>query len=471
MRNRAFDLIVVGAGPAGGEAALEAARHGLSVVLLDENAAAGGQVHRAPTHPVLDASAEGAALRKRLAESPVTHLAGRSVWHVEPGFSVSSISSAGTERFTAPWIVVATGTVERIVPVPGAATPGVIGLAAATILLKAYGTVPAGPTVVAGVGPLVYAVAAGLLAAGGQVAAVADLASPGDWARRLPALARRPALLAQGMRWISAVRRAGVSIRFRHTVASVAGVGQVDAVTLAPVDQNWRPRPNGHQTVTARALAMGHGLVPAAEIARALGADHRHDSVAGVLVPKIDPLQRSSVAGLYLAGDGTGIAGADAAIHAGRLAGLTAARDAGALDDAAFERAAGLIRKARDRAARVGGAMAQLMTQRPGLLDQVTQDTIVCRCEDVDRAMIEAAATSGARDVNQLKSTTRCGMGPCQGRMCGEVAAGLVAACHGVDRSVVGHWTVRPPLRPVPLDVLLGDYAYDDIPKPTFEPR
>ncbi len=471
MTEQAFDLAVIGAGPAGAAAAIEAAQHGLSVALVDEQTAPGGQVYRAPVHSAVAAGAEGIRLRDRVEASGVSHFRERTVWHVAQGFTVSCVSAAGVERVSAPRLVVAAGTVENVLPVPGGTLPGVIGLAGATILLKAHGTIPAGPTVVAGVGPLVYAVAAGILAAGGQIAAVADLAGPRDWAARLPALASRPSILAQGLRWMAEIRRAGVKLRFRHTVVAVDGKRSVTAVLLAPVDRTWRIRAGREETVIADSLAMGHGLVPAGEIAQALGVEHVFRAEAGGFVPRLDDFQRSTVAGLYLAGDGAGIAGAEAAGLAGRLAGLAVARDAGMLEERAFEEKARPVQRALARAARFGRAISALMAMRPGLLDLVAQDTVVCRCEDLDRAVIEGAAAAGAQDLNQLKSSTRCGMGPCQGRICGEFAARILARHHGVNREVIGLWTARAPFRPVPLDSLVGAFEYADIPKPTFDPR
>jgi NAD(P)H-nitrite reductase large subunit len=121
------------------------------------------------------------------------------------------------------------------------------------------------------------------------------------------------------------------------------------------------------------------------------------------------------------------------------------------------------------RAVRFGAASARLMALRPGQVGTIPQETLVCRCEDVTRAEIERAIAAGVHEVNQLKAWTRCGMGPCQGRMCGETVAALVAAAAG-SRAAAGFWTGRAPLRPVPLDVLLGEHAYADMPLPRAAP-
>jgi bacterioferritin-associated ferredoxin len=173
--------------------------------------------------------------------------------------------------------------------------------------------------------------------------------------------------------------------------------------------------------------------------------------------------------GLYAAGDGAGIRGADPAVHAGTIAGLTAALEAGRLSADDFARRTAAHRRALAKLVPFSDAMADLMRLRPEHVGAIRADTVVCRCEDVTRAEIEAAITAGAVEVNQLKHFTRCGMGPCQGRMCGDVAAEILALRVG-GRERAGMWTGRPPLRPMPLADLVGRFAYGDIPIPEPAP-
>ena len=185
--NPAFDLIVIGAGPAGCRAALAASRHGVSVLLIDEAAAAGGQVYRAPAAGLAlkldEDGAKGDELRRRIAQSAITLRFGCRVWSVASGFRVDVAGHGGHEAFTAPRLIAATGAYERVVPFPGWTLPGVIGLAAATILIKSQGMLPGRRIVLAGCGPLLLLVASKVLAAGGEIAAAraaAWRASPPD---------------------------------------------------------------------------------------------------------------------------------------------------------------------------------------------------------------------------------------------------------------------------------------------------
>ena len=531
---RTADLAVIGAGPAGVEAALTAAGHGLDVVLLDEHPAAGGQVYRAVPHafpagghPGPDEAA-GHAMRRRLAASPVEARAGERVWSVlarsglaapgpavpecpEPNpdpdaaamqeeagfpadgaarFRIDAVGEHGLRAVFAASLVLAPGAVERIAPFPGWTLPGVIGLGAATVLLESQRLLPGRRVVVAGAGPLVPAVAAAIVEAGGAVAAAVDLAGPSEWLRALPRLAGMPRLLGRGAGWIVRIAGARVPVLFRHSVCSAAGRGAVEEVTVAPVgpDGSWRSEPRGgpgpeqgpgqeraaERRIAADALTVGHGLAPATEIGRLLRLRHRFSRAEGGWRPVTDAWGRTSLAGCYAAGDGAGVYGAAAAVQSGRIAGTAAALDAGRLRADAAEAHARRARRAQARAARFGAAMSRLAALRPALAASIPADTVVCRCEDVTRREIEEAVSAGAVEVNQLKHFTRCGMGPCQGRICGEAAAELVAARIASDpdegRRAAGQWTGRAPLRPVAMDDLVGRFDYGDIPTPPPAP-
>ena len=283
------DLLVLGAGPAGVAAALEASAHGLDVILLDEAASAGGQVYRAPAFAgtAMDQDARaGMALRRELAGSRVRTLFGRRVWSVSPRFSVDAVGADGPETAAAPRLIAATGALERLVPFPGWTLPGVIGLAASTILLKSQAIAPGRRVVVAGCGPLLAAVAAKLIAAGVDVPAIADLSGRADWGAALPRLAVRPGQLAQGAAWAFAIGRARVPVLFRHTVLRAEGDGALQRVQLGPAGDDGIPAAGG-RWVEADALCVGHGLVPGAEATRLLHAAHRFDPAraAGCQIP------------------------------------------------------------------------------------------------------------------------------------------------------------------------------------------
>ncbi len=477
------EAAVIGAGPAGATAAAALARAGVATILIDEAATPGGRVWRAP-HEALRAElkrdgaggpelAEGDALRAGVAGSGAQLVAGATVWSVVDlgeRFRIDAMTEAGPRAIEARLLLAATGALERVAPFPGWTTPGVIGLAAATILLKSQRMAPGRRLVVAGAGPLLAAVAAGALKAGAEVVAVADLNGAADWALAAPALAGRPALAARGAGWLVAMLRAGVRPDFRTGVRAAHGDMRLEAVTLGPVDAEGAPAAGAPtRTLDCDALAVGHGLAPATEITRLLRAAHVFDRARGGWLPETDDAGRTSAPRLYVAGDGAGVLGAAAALSAGERAAAAMLADLGRGPRPRPGPRA-------DRAARFGAAMGRLSRQRPAMAAATAPETVVCRCEDVTRAEIDAAFDAGATDLNQLKHFTRCGMGPCQGRMCGDAAAELLALrlARGGDvdaaRRAVGQWTGRTPLRPVPLDALVGTFDYADIPVPEPAP-
>lgn len=473
------DLIVIGAGPAGARAALRASRCGLSVLLVDENPDAGGQVWRplpagftrrgdaAPTPEAV----EGDALRMAVRSAGIECLFGHKVWNIGSDLRTDILGPSGSTSWRPRALLVATGTTERVVPFPGWTCPGVVGLAAATILLKSQNVLPGRRTVVAGSGPLLLAVANGILKAGGEVAAVVDLASRREWLGALPSLLGRSDLLRQGMQWQWRLRRAGVPVYYRHAIRRVEPAAGGFAVQIGPVDDDGSPVPGGAgaRELRADAVAVGHGLVPSTDVTRLLRARHRYDRRLGGWIAMADPDGRTSVPGLYVAGDGAGIAGAAAAGAHGEIAALACALDQGAIDLATHARERAPLAAQWARSARFGRAMAGLMALRTGAVAGIAPEAVVCRCEDVTRAEIDDAAREGARDLNQLKAWTRCGMGPCQGRTCGDVAGALLAL-HAGSREAVGCFTGRAPLRPVSLSELAGEYSYADIPIPKAAP-
>ena len=459
-----YDTIVLGAGPAGASAAIEAARLGLRVCLLDEGHGAGGQVYR-PTQiegssrPDPDGRA-GAALRAALANSAAECRFEHRVWSVEPGFRVAALGPAGPITLTAPTLIVATGAQERHVPVLGWTLPGVFGLAAATVLLKTQKMLPGRRVVVAGTGPLLYAVAAGILAAGGTVAAVMDGQPAAAWLRQMPALLSRPRLIGRGLRWRAAIVARSVPVLSGWAVKRIEGEGRVERVTVAPTGGGQS------RSFAADSACLGYGLVSATEVTRLLGAAHEYDDELGGWAVRTDDRGGTSVPGLFACGDGARVLGAAVAPILGRLAAIGAA---GFLRRADGGGAAALAERLR-RMAPFGRAVSALSRPPPGLIAAMAGEAVVCRCEGLERSVLDRAIAAGAATLPALKAATRCGMGPCGGRMCEYAAASLIALGTGQALAAIAPGRPRPPLRPVPIDAVCGAFEYDDLPIPAPAP-
>ena len=470
-----FDVLVLGGGPAGMVSAITASESGLKVALIDEQAEAGGQIWRAPWAATSQGYEspevrDGNQMRAALARSNVTYLFGRRIWSVTDRYRVDVLGADGVETCHAPHLIVALGAHERVIPFPGWTLPGVMGLAAATIMLKAHGLAPPKDWVLAGVGPLLAAVAAGYARKGHPPKAIIDLSGPSDWFAALPSLASRPVLLKQGLGWVLSIVSSRIPIYFRHAIRRAEGHDRISACVIGPVDTDGSSLDGPELSIACDAMMVGNGLVPGGEVPRLLGAKQVYQHELGGWIPECDAFGRTSLEHLYAIGDGAGIRGGAVACSAGKLAGLAAAHDAGRLDAKAFAHQSAQALAEHHKLSAFSDVMAHMIRLRPAQVASIAADAVVCRCEDVTRQELVSAARAGARDVNQLKHFTRCGMGPCQGRMCGDVAAEILAQEHHLSRQAVGYWTARPPLRPISLQSMLGHFDYADIPIPKPAP-
>ncbi|MFD3805877.1 NAD(P)/FAD-dependent oxidoreductase [Streptomyces sp. NPDC058619] len=450
------DLAVVGAGPAGLAAAVTAAGLGLRVALLDAGERPGGQFYRHPA-PGLGAArpealhhgwaafaAREAALRAYAAAGRIVHLPEHHVWTVVPdadGWLLHAVAGHGPgERAAAVparAVLIATGAYERQLPFPGWTLPGVVGAGGAQAMLKAGLVLPGRRVVVAGSGPLLLAVAGSLAAAGAEVPVVVEAAAYTGYARRAGALLRNPRKLAEGAVYGGALLRHRVRLLTRYAVTEAHGTDRVEAVTVARLDRDWRPLPGTGRRIACDALAVGHGLVPQLELATGLGCATRRTS-DGAVALELDAGQRTSVPGIWSAGETGGIGGADLALTEGEIA---AHAIAGRPVPGALVR-----RRARLRA--FADAMGAAHRPGDGWTGWLRDDTPVCRCEEVPAGLVrEAVRDLGARDARTAKLLTRAGMGWCQGRMCGPAVAALAGEEPAADR------------RPLSCPVTLGRLA------------
>lgn len=445
----AIQPVVVGAGPAGIRAAQALVAHGLRPVIVDEGATFGGQIYR--RQPAGFGRAASAlygfeAARARSVHGAMTALASKVdyrpstlVWNAAPG-TLDLLCGERTTRLSCTHLVVAAGATDRVLPVPGWTKPGVFSLGGAQVALKFQGCAVGASVVFAGNGPLLYLVAYQYAKAGAKVAAVLDIASRGEKAGAVAAMLAQPATLAKGMYYAAWLRMHGVPVHEGVRLSHVVGDDRVAGIA-------WHDGTRERE-LACDALALGHGLRPETQLADLLGCAFRFDALSRVHVPRRDAAGRTSVAGVYVAGDGAGILGADAAEWAGERAALALLEDSGVAID-------------RERASRLEEKLTRSTEFRRGLerafpfpadwAERAPDDLVICRCEEVAAGELRTAVRdSDVSEINRLKALTRVGMGRCQGRMCGAAAAEILA--HACGRAVedVGRLRAQAPLKPIP---------------------
>ncbi|KAA2262198.1 FAD-dependent oxidoreductase [Solihabitans fulvus] len=434
-------VVVVGAGPAGMAAARAAAATGVEVVLVDSAQGLGGQYHR---------RAPESLGGNEIPPIPgVRHLAATTVWALEPvpgghrlHLRTGPADAPGRQAtvLDTAALVLATGAYDRALPFPGWDLPGVFTAGAAQALAKGQKVAVGSRVLLAGTGPFLLPVAESLIGVGARVLGVLEANIPvGGWLRDPLALLAGRAKAAELARYVTMLARHRVPFRPRTTVIAAHGTDRVTEVTTARLTADWRVRPGSERRVPVDAVCVGFGFTPQLELAVAAGC-----RLAGEFV-EVNEAQATSVAGVFAAGEITGIGGADLSEAEGVLAGLAAARLLGGQGETP-RRAIAAVRAGR----RFAAALDRAHPVRAGWQSWLAEDTLICRCEEVDYgALCRAVRDRDAIGVRSLKLVSRVGLGACQGRTCGRNAADLVG---GLDPAGLAR-------RPIAAPVRLGELA------------
>lgn len=459
----ATDVLVIGGGPAGLAAATAARRSGATVVLLDAAGDVGGQYWRhlpeqrpaAREHLLHHGWKRFTALRAALTADPGCEVVtGAQVWLVErredgpPGVHVLVGPADGMDRqrrvIRAKALVLATGATERTLPFPGWDLPGVYTAGAAQALAKAERIAVGRKVLVAGAGPFLLPVATSLIRTGARVAGVLEASR---WSRLGRAWTARPAELISAPRkaaelagYLRDLARHRVPYRTGTAVIAAHGTSRVTAVTVARLDHDWAPLPGTERRIAVDAVCVSHGFVPRTELAIAAGCRIARDGSVTT-----DQDGRTSVPGVFAAGEITGIGGADLALAEGAVAGTAAA--------------GAPVSPAQRRHRLIHSRFATRLQAAHGIGSGwprwLTDDTVACRCEDVTVGDLrEIATATGARGLRSLKLSTRAGLGVCQGRVCGHTMEELLNEATGglLDPGRTGG-------RPIAALVRLGELA------------
>lgn len=466
------DVVIVGAGPAGMAAALAAADEGIDVVVVDEQARAGGQIFRRPPaafdigQPDYTPYRWAAGLIDRFENHPRISTRFRSTAFgilkesAEPSgetrLAVALDTPAGGERVAAQRILLATGAYDLPVAFPGWTKPGVMMVGAAQSLLKSQKVLAGEKIVLAGSHPLLLIAAKQLIDAGARVQEIAlarGIPSVLELAKSLPAAPGNISVFGEAIRALSTLASARVKISTRTVVAEASGDTAVSGVWLTRVDRDWKPIGTARQ-VPADLLLVGYGFSPSTELARQTRCELDWDAKKGGWIVAHNEFFETSVPGIYVAGEPTGIAGAERSRAGGELAGLNIAESLGA-GGPSLERKLATATRRMAGAERFSRVVQDMFEPRRMALAELAQPagTIVCRCELVTSAEIDEVleANPFISSANAVKLECRSGMGPCQGRYCEGTVAAKVARARQTSIEHAGHFTAHLPVKPVSL--------------------
>ena len=465
------ELIVIGAGPGGIAAAVEAAKAGVTVTLLDENEKPGGRIYGQfndgfrLNHPKFlgPDHEKGTMLLAEFdaLDAKIEYRPNAMVFGLFENRILAFQQKSQGHRLTYNKLIVASGAYDRPVPFPGWTLPGVLTAGGAQTLVKMQKVLPGKHILFAGTGPLQLVVANQVLDSGGKIEAICEAGDISNRLELIKGFSRNWGLLTDGLHYVRGIRKAGVPLLRRHIILEARGGDQVQEAVIAEVDKDWRAVEKTRRVLKVDAICMGYGLVPSVELTRLAGCQHTYAPYLGGWVPARNEDMQTSVEGVFAVGDGAGVAGSSMAICEGRIAGICAGQSLGRISSQeALKRKKPYLIDIK-KIQRLRDALDRISYPRPGLFELADDDTIICRCEELTLQDIKDAIGKGIVELNELKRMTRMGMGHCQGRMCAPVVQEIIARQTDIPAAEIAYLVQRPPVKLVPINMLAslpGDF-------------
>lgn len=457
------ELLIVGGGPAGLAAAIEARAAGVETLLVDERASLGGQIYKQlpPQFVESDHASETPEHRAGQALIRAAENSGAEIWLGSTGWGiwghrVAVARASGQSIFVdAKHVILAAGAYDRPVAFPGWTLPGVMSAGGAQSLVKVQRVIPGDRILVVGSGPLVLAFAVQMHQLGANIVGVVE-ASPPPGLRSALELARsgiaNAGQIMAGLGFLQYLRRHRIPLEYSSIIAMAEGEGRVERAHIARCDRSWRRLADGDRVIEVDTICVGYGFFPSTELSQLVQCRHAYDEIRGGYVPVRDEWMRTSSDGILVAGDGGGVNGSAIALEQGRLAGIAVAKDSKRVDAARADQLAAPILRRLKKLQNFRKALDSTYPVGPGIYELADDATVACRCEEVTVAEVRASAIAGTYDPNSVKGVTRAGMGMCQGRNCSRMIASILGRSAGKGFDQVPLFTPRPPVKPVPID-------------------
>ena len=464
---REIELAVIGGGPAGISAAIEAAKLGVQVAIIDENSKVGGAIYKQFPDPFIvgDISRLGKDYirgQKMIEEfdryrGKIEFLESAVVWGLFEDKSIE-INYRGKNQTLKPLrLIIAEGAYERPMPFPGWTLPGVFAAGGLHTFIKTQQILPGERFLVTGTGPCQLAVATQLIRSGAKVVGVLEASSSrGIW-NYLSKMLGQWGPINDGLQYLNELRKAKVPFLNPYAIVEARGGNQVAEAIYAKVDKDWRPVSGTEKVVEVDSICIGYGFVPSIRLSGLSGCRHQYHRKRGGWIPEHDSYMETSVPGVFVVGDGAGVAGVLVAVEEARLCSIRVCHQLGRIREDEADRLYVPIFEKLKKIKKIRTALEEFSVIRPGWFTRLKDDTIVCRCEEVTAGEIQKLIADGATSINQIKLVTRTGMGHCQGRICESSLSALVAIETKKPIEEVGRFITRPPVRPISLGELVAE--------------
>jgi len=465
---REVPLAIIGGGPAGICAAIEAAKYGVQTTLFEESHSVGGQIyHRlSDSLRITDEKqlgkdyVQGTQLLAELEQYREKFELSQDVlvWGIFPEKEIAFLHNGKTAMLKAQKLILAEGAYDRPMPFPGWTLPGAMTAGAALRLVKAEKVLPGERILLSGTGPLQLALAAWLVRGGATVVAVLEATTLKSSWQYLPGIWGQWELLKDGLDYLREINRAKVPLLRGHAIVEARGEKQVQKAIYAKVNRDGKPIAGTERNVEVDTIITGYGLVPSTRLSRLCGCLHKWHPYLGGWVPCLNDYMETTVPGIFAVGDCAGIKGAVVAQEEGRLAALRVCQQLGLITAKEATRRYSAIFKKLRGLRKFEAALNQLFAIRQGWLAGIADDVIACRCEEVTVGEIRKVIAEGFTNLSEIKNLTRAGMGPCQGRICEPVITEIIALATNQPIAETGFLSPRPPVKPLPFG---GVAAYE----------
>ncbi|MGF1734946.1 FAD-dependent oxidoreductase [Photobacterium satsumensis] len=438
---RHYDIAIIGSGPAGISAAIVASESGLKTAVFDEQHQVGGQIYRAlEKTPIKDRTMlgkdywDGEDLIEKFNSSDAHFFGGCTVWDISEDNIISYRTKGSSKQVCCKHLILATGALERSIPFEGWDLGGIFTAGAGQVLLKDSGAIVK-DTVLVGSGPLIDVLAHQYIKAGHPPKAIVDTTPYSNHfkaCKKLTNAIKGAGYLKKGLSLKASIKMHGVKVYTNCKNIRATGAQQIENIQFSQFGKDV--------VIPTDSLMIHFGVIPNINITRALGVDIYWDENQQCYRPVVDESFRTNRENTYMVGDAIGILGAKSASINGQIA---------AYDIANNEKAKAILKKESRKDAAIRPFLEQLF-RIPSVDDlQLTPDTIICKCESITLAEIEKAIEVGAQSLNEIKSFTRSGMGPCQGRQCGNIIAMISAGKHKVSARNIEYYKTRSPYVPI----------------------